>query len=128
MGEWWQRGGNHADRPQALRRLRNVGAGVWGGTIGVARFIRPAQCPTRPFGHSLCYKRGAISAHSLTFVMNAVSQIPGHRILEECSVRVTPEFGAPKIWDTELGGKWLRLGGPLTSPRDLCWTLNTRSF
>ena len=54
-GEWWQGGGNHADRPQALRRLRNVGAGVWGGTIGVARFIRPAQCPTRPFAHLLLY-------------------------------------------------------------------------
>ena len=101
--------------------------GVCGGTIGVAGFIIPAQCPTRPFGHSLCYKRGVISAHSLTFLMNAVSQIPGHRILEECSVRVTPEFGAPKIWDTEFGGKWLTLRGPLTSLRDHCWTLNTRS-
>ena len=29
--------------------------GVCGGTIGVARFIRPVQCPTRPFGHSLFY-------------------------------------------------------------------------
>ena len=55
MGEWWQRGGNHADRPQALRRLRNVGAGVWGGTIGVARFIRPAQCRTRPLALLLFY-------------------------------------------------------------------------
>ena len=101
--------------------------GVCGGTIGVAGFIIPAQCPTRPFGHSLCYKRGTMSS---TFPY----------VSHECGV---PKTGTPNPrgmqrsrhpgirWPENLGHRIRRqmpdIEGPLTSPRDLCWTLNTRS-
>ena len=101
--------------------------GVCGGTIGVAGFIIPAQCPTRPFGHSLCYKRGTMST---TFPY----------VSHECGV---PKTGTPNPrgmqrsrhpgirWPENLGHRIRRqmpdIEGPLTSPRDLCWTLNTRT-
>ena len=47
--------------------------------------------------------------HPLTFFMNAVSQILGHRIIEERSSFTTPRIGVPNMWDTELGGHLLRL-------------------